>query len=825
MLSTPFARATSKHTKASWVVECAGQANVNGVYTRDDGLCDGADVFRKHGTSFALMRRKTEGWFVVDLGPSGRARWSLNVAELYCGVQQPAGLEPPAVGWIPMRGKKPGPSLRRCDKSEASEDLWNEITRDPRSTWRGLRTKGLMMRSHSSPNGLVATMKALKLPPLRGPPPLPAPGSVIDAYVCYRVTIWRPSAVTPWGFAWADESFKHNGARVISSVATGSPLERWNAWQQVRGRDDLCVAPGDWLLRTDGKFVFFDVESNLKDGDLAVQAVGMDDDDPAAKQGLRTDRTGGCLVMDFVRKVKRPARPRPPILTEAGKCIKISWEDSFPDDDTMEEGVGGWAVCIQDLSSKLWYVLDAVTGVARPLATGGEYPAYPLDVADVEVSTGLYPDGRHYAACIALCTSHGWSAFSELSEPAALRQRGGIPVEEEYEIECLNFCVPQIVKPGSTAPVHLTAGARSFNESLRTLRFRTLLRGSCRELELVASRGSNRLVCQTLAHGEVIGKRKLRLHGIDLDMRLHVGDHVVGLNGIVGLENLATEFERGPNACALKVERPFGASLDVDAKPKPFDINVDLDEQASWLVEEVLMNELMDRPEGNLAGHMLGNDIASLEKSLHSAAGAALSSVPSRYEGLMKEAFDRLGFLRRRDGVQDDPDGAIFGLRLALCDIDCDPEMMENSIEQFLQLSPPVVASKFGQALLQRARGLQRLWAWRRDCEKCRRNLARFLEDGVERLLTGKAPGEEGEAAPDAEDDGSKEEFVLRDGLARLREALEQMRKYVRAASFDVSEAEFVVKRLEEAIEDNLSRRKKLAAISDDEEYSDDDDM
>merc|ERR1719401_3129363 len=124
-------------------------------------------------------------------------------------------------------------------------------------------------------------------------------------------------------------------------------------------------------------------------------------------------------------------------------------------------------------------------------------------------------------------------------------------------------------------------------------------------------------------------------------MRLQAGDRVQSINGITDVERMIQELERGPDKLAVLLKRPFGASLEMNAEPRPLELCAELDEEMSRLSAEVLVHEIMEHAEGGLAAQMLADARQPLEKCLHHAAEAALASVAGRYDALMKEGFYR----------------------------------------------------------------------------------------------------------------------------------------------------------------------------------------
>ena len=51
---------------------------------------------------------------------------------------------------------------------------------------------------------------------------------------------------------WAQEEYQASGVRKVSSIEPWTPMHRWNTWQTLRGRPNLCIEPGDQLIRCNG---------------------------------------------------------------------------------------------------------------------------------------------------------------------------------------------------------------------------------------------------------------------------------------------------------------------------------------------------------------------------------------------------------------------------------------------------------------------------------------------------------------------------------------------------------------------------------------------
>jgi len=349
--------AGSRRALTTWVVEEAGTPGVNGIYYRTGNLCDGRDAFRKRGSTFALIRRGRDGWSIVDLGTSQIEKWSLTTFELYHAVNMQGGESPMVYGWSTVDGLDPPPFLRNATDAETQDDLL--VTRA--SSHRHIKVDPLK-RSYSDAAFMVATMGAasvgipknnvlagknfltqsvvaLRLPELPTQPRRrPAPGEAVDGIKCFRVTLYRPTALTTWGMAWRSDSFESSRARVIGSVDSGSPLDRWNLWQHIRGRPELTVQPGDRLLKADGVWVSHENEPGTQDGNYGSQA---------AESSKASDETGGCISLDFGRPAVRPYQPYPPQLRVDEEEAELVLVWGSPESEPPS-GILGWAICMQD---------------------------------------------------------------------------------------------------------------------------------------------------------------------------------------------------------------------------------------------------------------------------------------------------------------------------------------------------------------------------------------------------------------------------------------------------------------------------------------------
>ena len=344
--------------------------------------------------------------------------------DLYRVLRVPnEGNVPPELGWEAVDGLEPAPTafvgVPKLFKVKCSPYIE--------------KVKTSSVKTSSLPQLLSTEEGKLRAP--RGPPPLPplpfatgtnwlpranqtlappakpsAPGggdgSCHENFVsAFRVVLTRPSSQMPWGFRFAAVDYTNEGARVVAEVEEGTPLERWNSWQTVRGRPDLCVQAGDQLIMSNGHWAYIGQEVFVEDIEDAPEGATGDEDEDVHSN----------LVLDFARPVWRPMAPTAPGLRVGndGCSLDIRWKDQGWNPEVM-----GWCVCLQDTISGEWYsVEEAYDGTARKLLAGGEVRIMPAEELSAHVDLGLRPGP--YVAAVAALTETGWSPFSMASKEVA----------------------------------------------------------------------------------------------------------------------------------------------------------------------------------------------------------------------------------------------------------------------------------------------------------------------------------------------------------------------------------------------------------------------
>ncbi|CAK0861245.1 unnamed protein product [Prorocentrum cordatum] len=477
---------------------------------------------------------------------------------------------------------------------------------------------------------------------------------------CFRVVLVRPSARVPWGFVWDRDVHDRTGARVVESVLDGSPLGRWNFWQDLRGRPDLCVIESDQLIKVDGKWAWHDHEVGDQDGESAS----------AAPPGHGTSIP---IVLDFARPATRQLVPLRPQLevNEATATLVLDWSMSKFD------RARGWALCIQDVSSGDWYAVDGFTSTAMPLTSPklNDVGAFRPDHLSAWVSAGL-PSGRTYSACVASLGSSGWTAFSGMSRPLSLpkfRSACGKHRESQRRDdwpERPRFACPSRLIAGASAPVELVSGPRVFSAKRRRLLLEmimqsppTALPGPVRwgirlhlgslerggaEREVVAV---YRLEPGLAAHRWCQAQQSATFHGAAVSTWLCPGDVIASANGLTQPAAILREVRRGPGALVLLVERetegPSGAEEDhamqdpVSAAGALDDeevlrLNSRLDQDAAKAAEEVEWFVMLPELEGKIVTTMVGTRLLDLGGQLKEMTEALA------YPSLFKDAQERM---------------------------------------------------------------------------------------------------------------------------------------------------------------------------------------
>jgi len=674
---------------ASFVVEGAGTKGIDGTYTRTDIACAGADVFRKASTSFALLRRGTDDWCLVDLRSRSTTRWTLRCEELYRSTYASGvSVSPPTFGWTEVVGLPPAPIVRAAKGEHLSPSKSIVFSAHPDAAevrpWprpgsvsgSGRNSRGpsqLALAATSlltgSPSSLGASSSSPALLKRLGDAASPATSSRKPSTVgsearpkeaqkflcCFRVVLMRPSAKVPWGFVWDKDVHARTGSRVVESILDDSPLSRWNFWQDMRGRPDLCVMDSDQLLRVDGKWAWHDHEVGEQDADSAS----------AASTGHAAFQTNVPIVLDFARAATREPVPLRPQLdvNEATQTLCVDWSRS------KSERIRGWALCIQDMGSGDWYAVDGFTSTAMPLSpsTNDVGAIRPADLS-IMVSVGL-PSGRTYAACVAGLGSSGWTAFSGMSRPLALPSfRNYCVAREEREGQGKDdwparprFACPSRLVAGFSAPVELVNGPRAFSGRRRRLLLEMIMRGPPDVLPghvrwgirlhvgsaERAGRERETITVYSLEPGLAAARwcqsqRSATFHGAAVPLWLCPGDVIASANGLTQPAAILREVRRGPGSLVLLVDRetegPRDSNEPEDEDPDDQElirISTRLDQDAAKAAEAVEWFVMLPEREGKLATKMVGSDLPAIEEQLKEAA------LPVAYRNLFNDAEER----------------------------------------------------------------------------------------------------------------------------------------------------------------------------------------
>eukprot|EP00435_Cladocopium_sp_Y103_P011303 s2180_g2.t4 len=345
-------------------VHGAGLEVANGIYVRTGFKVGNSDAFQKRGTSLALLKRG-EGldWSLVDLdgqlqqsteedNPAkgansissafapGKLRWNPYSVTLYkvaSTLNSGTCLLPPQLGWVVVDGLAPAPSMSPCQE---------ESTRPEKILAAAMPGKLLKRIAASSPmhgGSIDFELLATRFPACAG-----TFGFVL---LVFSVILSRPSVHAEWGAVFDKQQLVSTGRRIVSGIEPHTPFDRWNTWQMVRGRQDMCIRRGvmlserqtDQLLKQNGGWAFSEVPLESPEGfeDLA----GMEDD--------RVE--GVCdtmLVMEFGRKSEEIRSER----EKERRCRMEPWEvgyglrveiDSFLA-GPYEEDVLAWALILKE---------------------------------------------------------------------------------------------------------------------------------------------------------------------------------------------------------------------------------------------------------------------------------------------------------------------------------------------------------------------------------------------------------------------------------------------------------------------------------------------
>lgn len=561
------------------------------------------------------------------------------------------------------------------------------------------------------------------------------------------MVLTRPYVQVPWGYEWNDEFFTQTGGRVIRDIQGQSPLDRWNVWQEVTGRPDLCVQPGDRLMKADGRWAYCEQEVCLND---SGQAPFLESPELATQQERR-------LVLEFMRPVGRPAplmRPRLEVW-DTQSALVISWD--HPAALEPYKQVWGWSVAICDMDHDIWFIVDGATFVARSLTLeGSDVAVAKPELCTIYVSDGL-SHARPYAACIAMLTDQGWSAFSELSRSVSIAPSAkvsdavlGLDPEDDDWKQRPRFACPRKMVPGASVPVTLRPGPRDLLSNERWLRMDVCVEGHD-GLVLVPADSSMRLLqVEKIIPGSSADlwnqkQETFELHGYQTSFSVQPGDVINKINGFSGAQAMLYEVRRKPQKLIMTIDRHCGGNTTFEDIPEAKIFELDrLDIDASRDVEEFDWHVLMSQAEGALCAKMVEEDGRQLQKALDIFSEMlAEHTIVMVNQGIVQEADRRILLddrveavlkqhvseetamdislsvepVRRRNSMEEEmpttsDEISLIHLRKAMADAAMDEDQLELAIMSFVNSSKVVRQSFAGRELLEKAKGLQELWRW-----------------------------------------------------------------------------------------------------------------
>ncbi|CAJ1377234.1 unnamed protein product [Effrenium voratum] len=874
---------------SSFEVQGAGEWYVNGIYARASQQVNRADAFQKAGTSLVLMRKGDEGWSLVDLRGSTTFKWSLRAVELYHCMRIPAGPVPPGVGWVCVEGEGPAPMLAPGKspllpflKSPGPPEEAPDIPTGTSSAWVSSASKRAAQQLLDS-----LTEPGLKRKPLRGPtgrPPVALnaaktgnlesgplagarsqpqlqslrtagrrtsrapPGAVTNFMRSFRVVLTRPGVQVPWGYEWHDEFFSQTGSRIVSGIQKRSPLDRWNVWQQVAGRPELCVQPGDRLVKADGRWAYYEQEVCLND---SLQAPLLEKPD---KPDLDLDRR---LVLEFVRPTPRPAQPIRPRLEvwDTQSALVVSWDHPSGSMEPYKQ-VWGWAVAIVDVDHEIWLIVDGTTFAARSLSLeGADVAVAKPELCTIYVSEGL-GHGRPYAACVAMLTDNGWSAFSELSRTVSIAPAAkvsdavlGLDPEDDDWKQRPRFACPAKIVPGASVPVALRSGPRDLLSTERWLRMEVCVEGHEGLVVTPADSSMKLLQIEKVIPGSSAdiwnNKQELfELHGYQMSFAVQPGDVIKKINGFSGAQAMLYELRRKPAKLIMTVDRHCGGNTVFEDVPQAKIFELDpLDIEASKDVEEFNWHVLLSQAEGALCAKMVEQDGHALQQALNIFSEMlADHAIVMVNQGIVQEADRRIlldvrvAAVLQADIIQPDVDVisqsveppmkrnsmedempttsdeiSLIHLRKAMADAAMDEDQLQLAILSFVNSSKVVRQSYAGQELLEKAKGLQELWCWWRQSAEAKEEMAQVLSQMLK------------QEAANQDDDGEFHDFDGQDppyDLGPLAVQLEECEKFASEMGTLLEEGHVVWERLRQS---NLRFRaeKRIRAAMQDEREDD----
>jgi len=841
--------------------EVIGAGDCAGTYTRTAQQCFGVDVYRKPESSHVLMRKGEEGWSLVDVRGSTVFRWSLRATELYFCPRKPPGAAPPLMGWGRVEGEGPPPMLKPGkspllpflmqppDISEDKADLVDLFAPTTRRKKKEYKKASLMLKCSSEPRMPRSTKSKDHFGDtsfdFEGDPTMSSthgskrsatrprlPNGMIRYQRSWRVVLSRPSARTPWGFKWNSESYTENGQRILSSILPKSPLERWNVWQQISGRPELCVLEGDQLIKCDGRWAYYEEEVSIQDSRQARSAIRLLEDAEGSDKNL---------VLEFIREAIRPAPPNRPRVEvwETQASLVVTW-DPPPEGMVPYQQVWGWAVCLYDMDNDLWYVVDGASWVAKPLNLLGK----DVGVANPDTNTMYVSDGiafgRAYAACVAMLTDTGWSAYSALSRSSTLRPSArisddilGLDPQPDSWPQRLRYAAPCELLPGISSPIDLRPGPRDLMHQQRWLKLKAVLDCSAEGLKLV-KRGKVLMIDQVVPGSPVDNWNQQQveedIHGFTLRKYLQRGDVISEVNGLHGAVAMLTELQkRKPPLLVMTVERLCGGSSAHPGQAVLFEYD-DLDADASQVVEELHWHVLISEAEATASTTMLGSNCNLLMQALSMATEAVASKEVSLVNPKILEDAERRMILTKRlqqiigksgsrpmtqestrSGepvaiVNSNDERSLIALRTAMAHVDQDEEKLHINTSEFQQSSKVVRGSQAGLDLIERAQSLEELWKWRRRCAQIRDEIREVIRAAVEH------------EAKVQDEHGEFRDFSIKDPLHNLnplRRITEAAEKYKSELHQETGVSEMILLRLVASNTRYSAEKRILTAMTD----------
>eukprot|EP00438_Fugacium_kawagutii_P021720 Skav208033 [mRNA] locus=scaffold2540:55374:57893:+ [translate_table: standard] len=749
----------------------------------------------------------------------GKLRWNPYSVTLYkvaSTLNSGACLLPPQLGWVAVDGASPAPSMSPCQEESTRPEkiladampgkLLRRIAANSPSAekvqacihppWRTAVQQSLprVIRWGTLETSVARKQKALSqklltsslsLPDLQlSVEPTPtksarrSPGRLAvkdgkpdgkageTVLLVFTVILSRPSIHTEWGAVFDKQQLASTGRRMVTEIQPHTPFDRWNTWQTVRGRPDMCIRRGDQLLKQNGGWAYSEVPLENPEGFESLQ--GMED------EGV--DRVSDTmLVMEFGRFVQRPCPPQPPRMEpwEVGYGLRVEI-DSFLA-GPYEEDVLAWALILKEdvidanvgseslgKAESCWRAYNSESGKVNPIMHDVEVAAIMADgkaPISLLLAEGV-KTGRTYTACVAMLTDAGWSAFSYPSRSVHVKQRPGLmdgvlslvlPPEDEQMLmmsslaksnskrQATFFFLPSHLQPGFSTPVATKGTTTDPCELLskqRLLKLPLVLpNGRPKGLHVSEKGGSTLLVVQ---EGSWQGKESspmLNLSNLSVPWRLCSGDFIVKINGIGGADRMLQELNQNPPVLAIEALRGCGGKKEAETA-QVFDLDRELDDHCQRLVSEIRTHGLLSS-DAELASIMVGSRDDLIQKALDKAQKFKLDVVPKRPSdgapvpeaeemdnAIKTEAQRRLLVLHRfhmcenyakaRESDEGHLSEACRLLQVAMADASFSAAKLGQKIEEFKQFGGAAVrASAPAQILLRQAMFQRELWHWR----------------------------------------------------------------------------------------------------------------